>query len=100
MCGAPEQTPTLPAGVDVSVETVLHGVVSVGDAPVSGAYVRLLDSGGEFVAEVVTSATGNFRFFAAPGQWTLSVMHRDGTARTDVHAGGPGLFEVPVSLSS
>jgi hypothetical protein len=99
MCGAPAQTPTLPAGVDVTVETVIYGVVSKDDAPVSGAYVRLLDDVDEFVAEVVTSATGDFRFFTAPGKWTLSVMHRDGKARKDVHALEPGLLEVPVALS-
>ncbi len=98
MCGAPAQTPTLPAGVDIEKETVIYGVVSAGDAPVPGAYVRLLDSTGEFTAEVVTSATGDFRFFAAPGDWTLSVLHRDGKARSEVQAAGPGLLEVPLSL--
>ncbi len=42
--------------------------------PVGNAYVRLLDSTGEFTAEVPTSATGQFRFFAAPGQWTLRTL--------------------------
>jgi len=98
MCGAPAQTPTLPAGVDLAKETVIYGAVSAGDAPVPGAYVRLLDGTGEFTAEVVTSATGNFRFFAAPGHWTLSVMHRDGTVRQDVEAAEPGLIEVPLQL--
>ncbi len=98
MCGAPEQTPTLPAGIDLEKETVIHGIVSKDEAPVAGAYVRLLDGTGEFTAEVVTSATGNFRFFAAPGQWTLSVLHRDGKVRREVHATGPGLLEVPLSL--
>jgi hypothetical protein len=103
MCGAPEQTPTLPAGIDLEKETVIHGVVSArtadgDDAPVAGAYVRLLDGTGEFTAEVVTSATGNFRFFAAPGQWTLSVLHRDGKVRREVHATGPGLLEVGLVL--
>lgn len=99
MCGAPAQSPTLPAGVDTSVETVIYGVVSKDDAPVAGAYVRLLDDVDEFVAEVVTSATGDFRFFAAPGKWTLSVMHREGAVRKDVHALEPGLVEVPLTLS-
>ena len=94
MCGAPAQTPTLPAHVDLAKETVIYGVVSAADgSPVPAAYVRLLDSTGEFTAEVVTSATGDFRFFAAPGQWTLSVMHRDGSVRQDVHALQPGLVE-------
>ena len=98
MCGAPAQTPTLPASVDLSKETVIYGVVRAGEAPVPGAYVRLLDSSDEFVAEVVTSATGDFRFFAAPGAWTLSVMHRDGAVRTQVHALEPGLVQAPLQL--
>ena len=98
MCGAPAQTPTLPAGVDLTKETVIYGVVSHGDVPVPGAYVRLLDDTDEFTAEVVTSATGDFRFFAAPGRWTLSVMHRDGKGRKQVHALEPGLVEVPIQL--
>ncbi|MDQ1673349.1 MAG: hypothetical protein QOC98_1911, partial [Frankiaceae bacterium] len=48
MCGAPAQTPTLPAGIDLEKETVIYGVVSKDDAPVPGAYVRLLDETGEF----------------------------------------------------
>jgi hypothetical protein len=98
MCGATAQSPNLPAGVDVSKETVIYGVVTAGDAPVPSAYVRLLDAGGEFTAEVVTSATGDYRFFAAPGTWTLSVLHRDGSVRQQVTAAGPGLVEVPLSL--
>ena len=53
MCGAPAQSPTLPPGVDLAKETVIFGVVSKDDAPVPGAYVRLLDSTGEFVAEIL-----------------------------------------------
>lgn len=98
MCGAPAQTPTLPAGIDLTKETVIYGVVSKGDAPVPSAYVRLLDASGEFTAEVVTSATGDYRFFAAPGKWTLSVLHRDGQVRKDVHALEPGLVEAPLVL--
>ena len=98
MCGAPDQSPTLPAGIDVEKETVIYGAVTKGDAPVPGAYVRLLDGTGEFTAEVVTSATGDFRFFAAPGDWTLSVLHKDGKVRQDVQATGPGLLQVSLSL--
>jgi Protein of unknown function (DUF1416) len=98
MCGAPEQTPTLPAGIDLEKETVIYGVVSKNETPVPGAYVRLLDGTGEFTAEVVTSATGDFRFFAAPGAWTLSVLHRDGKVRRSVQAVQPGLLQVPLTL--
>ena len=43
-------------------------------APVGNAYVRLLDSTGEFTAEVPTNELGQFRFFAAPGAWTVVVL--------------------------
>lgn len=98
MCGAPSQSPNLPAGIDVEKETVIYGTVSAGGAPVPSAYVRLLDSTGEFTAEVVTSATGDYRFFAAPGTWTLSVLHKDGSVRQEVTADGAGLFEVSLAL--
>ena len=42
--------------------------------PVGNAYVRLLDRTGEFTAEVPTSATGHFRFFAGDGEWTLRTL--------------------------
>ncbi|UQX88780.1 DUF1416 domain-containing protein [Jatrophihabitans telluris] len=99
MCGAPAQTPTLPPHVDITKETVIYGTVSLGDAPVPAAYVRLLDGTGEFTAEVVTSATGDYRFFAAPGEWTLSVLHKDGSVRKAVVALEPGLIEVPLTIS-
>ncbi len=73
MCGATTGGVSL-AGVDVDKETVIQGVVTRGEHPVGGAYVRLLDGSGEFTAEVPTSATGHFRFFAAPGQWTLRTL--------------------------
>ena len=69
MCGAPDQD-SLPA-LEVSPnEAIIHGLVTSSGEPVPGAYVRLLDSTGEFTAEVQTSATGYFRFYAADGQWT------------------------------
>lgn len=73
MCGATTGGLSLD-GVDVKKESVIQGVVTRGDDPVGGAYVRLLDRTGEFTAEVPTSATGHFRFFAAPGEWTLRTL--------------------------
>ncbi|HTZ45808.1 MAG TPA: DUF1416 domain-containing protein [Jatrophihabitans sp.] len=100
MCGAPAQAPTLPAHVDLNKETVIYGVVTGADgSPVPAAYVRLLDETGEFTAEVVTSATGDYRFFAAPGRWTLSVLHHSGAVRRPVVATEPGLVEVQLTLS-
>ena len=73
MCGATTGGLSLD-GVNVAKESVIQGVVTRGDEPVGGAYVRLLDRTGEFTAEVPTSATGHFRFFAAPGEWTLRTL--------------------------
>jgi hypothetical protein len=73
-------------GVDLARETVVQGVVSAGGAPVGGAYVRLLDGDGEFTAEVVTTPLGEFRFFAAPGEWTLRVLSPQGSAQVTVTA--------------
>jgi hypothetical protein len=58
----------------MSKQAVVQGVVTREGEPVGGAYVRLLDSGGEFTAEVPTSATGHFRFFAGPGTWTVRTL--------------------------
>jgi hypothetical protein len=99
MCGAPAQTPSLPAHVDITKETVIYGTVDKEGAPVPAAYVRLLDSTGEFTAEVVTSATGDYRFFARPGSWTLSVLHNSGSVRQAIEAPAPGLVEVPLNLT-
>jgi hypothetical protein len=97
-CGAPAQGAPLPAGVDVEKETVISGVVQADGAPVAGAYVRLLDSTGEFTAEVVTSQVGEFRFFAAPGTWTLRALSRVGNGDATV-AADRGLNQVAVSVS-
>ena len=73
MCTAPVGGVSL-EGIDVAKETVIQGSVLKEGQPVGGAYVRLLDAHGEFTAEVPTSATGAFRFFAAPGTWTLRTL--------------------------
>jgi hypothetical protein len=73
MCGATAGGPSL-EGVDVEKESIIQGVVVRDDEPVPNAYVRLLDRTGEFTAEVPTSATGQFRFFAAPGDWTVRAL--------------------------
>lgn len=85
-CAAPDQAAPLPASVDLEKETVITGTVKVDGAPVGGAYVRLLDASGEFTAEVVTSPEGVFRFFAAPGTWTLRALARAGEGSTEVTA--------------
>jgi hypothetical protein len=98
-CAAPEQTAELPAGIDLAKEIVLSGKVTADGNAVGGAFVRLLDSSGEFTAEVVSSPDGDFRFFAAPGQWTVRALHRTGNGETTVTADGPGLHPVAVSVA-
>jgi uncharacterized protein DUF1416 len=98
-CAAPEQTAELPAGIDLGKEIVLSGKVTADGNAVGGAYVRLLDSTGEFTAEVVSSPDGDFRFFAAPGQWTVRALHRTGNGEATVTADGPGLHAVAVSVA-
>lgn len=80
-CGAKPGGPSLD-GVDLATQTVIQGVILKEDiddsvpngAPVTNGHVRLLDSTGEFTAEVPTNLEGQFRFFAAPGSWTLVVQ--------------------------
>ena len=97
-CGAPAQTAALPAGIALAKGIVHGGRVTSAGAPVGGAYVRLLDASGEFTAEVVSSADGDFRFFAAPGRWTVRALHRTGNGETTVTADGPGLPPVAVTV--
>lgn len=99
-CGAPDQSAALPAGVDLAKETVITGVVCVDGSEdrVGGAYVRLLDGNGEFTAEVVSSAEGVFRFFAAPGSWTVRALSRQGNGEADVTA-DRGLTQVTVRVN-
>ncbi|HEY8729416.1 MAG TPA: DUF1416 domain-containing protein [Acidothermaceae bacterium] len=96
MCGA--VAGGLPAGVNAGKEAVIQGVVRRGGEPVVG-YVRLLDGGGEFTAEVPTSATGEFRFFAAAGTWTVRALVPGGTADRTVDAAIGEVAEADVSVS-
>ncbi|SHK41931.1 Protein of unknown function [Pseudonocardia thermophila] len=99
MCAAPDQGTALPPNTDLTKETVLTGRVVADGQPVAGAFVRLLDSTGEFTAEVVSSATGGYRFFAAPGTWTVRALSRQGNGQTEVRPTGPGLYEAEVAVA-
>jgi hypothetical protein len=80
-CGATPGGPSLD-GIDRATQTVIQGVIlkeGVDDAvpngaPVTNGHVRLLDASGEFTAEVPTNHSGQFRFFASPGVWTIVVQ--------------------------
>lgn len=71
-CGAPA------GGIRVSDgagnQAVVRGQVTRDGSPVSSGYVRLLNSDGEFVAEVPLGEDGGFTFYAASGDWTLRVL--------------------------
>jgi hypothetical protein len=95
-CGAPDQAAPI-AGAEG--QTVLSGRVLSGEAPVGGAFVRLLDGNGDFTGEVVSSPDGEFRFYAAPGTWTVRALHRTGNGEASVQADGPGVHEVAVAVA-
>jgi hypothetical protein len=98
MCGATKGGLSLD-GVNVAKEAVIQGQVVRGDEPVGNAYVRLLDRTGEFTAEVPTSATGHFRFFAGEGDWTLRTLAPQvDPVDNKVHAQVGSVAEVTVSL--
>ncbi len=80
-------------------ETVIQGVVLKDGSPVSSGYARLLDEGGDFTAEVPLSATGQFRFFARPGSWTVRALVPGGSGERKVVArqGEPVDTEVEVA---
>ncbi len=99
MCGATAGGLALD-GVDVARQAVIQGVVTRNGVPAGAAYVRLLDAAGEFTAEVPTSATGHFRFFAAPGRWTLRTLApRSEPVDRSVTAARGQVAEVTVALS-
>ena len=100
MCSAPRQRHPLPSSVDVAKETVITGRVVDGSGhPVGGAFVRLLDASAEFTAEVLASATGDFRFFAAPGSWTVRALSDAGKGDVAVAPRAAGVHEVDVEVA-
>jgi len=59
---------------DAGTQAVVQGRVTQNGVAVPVGYARLLNTGGEFVAEVPLGEDGGFRFYAAPGSWTLRVL--------------------------
>jgi hypothetical protein len=96
-CGAPAGGAALPA--DVGNQAVVQGRVTKGGAAVPTGYARLLNEGGEFVAEVPLGEGGEFRFFAAPGTWTLRVLAPGGVrAERTVSAATGKVAELEVAV--
>jgi len=87
-CGAPA------GGVAVtensSGEAIIEGTVTSGGAPAHVGYARLLNDDGEFVAEVPLGEDGGFRFFAAPGTWTVRVLAPGGARAEETVAADRG----------
>ena len=74
-CGAPAGCVSVSTATGtLGGQAVVEGRVTREGAPVATGYARLLGTGDEFVAEVPLGNDGGFRFFAAPGSWTLRVL--------------------------
>ena len=96
-CGAPA------GGVSVSAATgtqaVVEGRVTREGVPVGTGYARLLGTGDEFVAEVPLGDDGGFRFFAAPGTWTVRALAPGGVSvDRSVTADFGQVSDVPVAV--
>lgn len=88
------------AGVDYQSETVIAGrVLDDSGQTVGGASVRLLDDTQEFTAELIASANGDFRFFAAPGTWTVRALSRVGQGDVTVAPKGAGIHEIDIKVA-
>jgi uncharacterized protein DUF1416 len=96
-CGA--QAGGASGSAAVGNQAVVEGRVAHDGAPVSTGYARLLGTGDEFVAEVPLGDDGGFRFFAAPGSWTLRVLAPGGLrAERPVSADYGTVTKVEVNL--
>ena len=96
-CGAPAGGAAMPASA--SGEAVIEGHVTRAGTPVPVGYARLLNDGGEFVAEVPLGQDGGFRFFAAPGTWKLRVLAPGGIrAERTVSAATGEVTELEVAV--
>ncbi|HLK75366.1 MAG TPA: DUF1416 domain-containing protein [Streptosporangiaceae bacterium] len=96
-CGAPAGG--VAASATAGDQAVVEGKVTRQGAAVSTGYARLLGTGDEFVAEVPLGADGGFRFFAAPGSWTLRVLAPGGArAERSVQADYGQITTVDVTI--
>ena len=94
-CGAPAGGVSVTGSI--AKEAVIEGHVTRGGLPASG-YARLLNADGEFVAEVPLGDDGGFRFFAAPGSWTVRVLAPGARADQTVSADYGCVATVEMSL--
>ncbi len=95
-CGAPAGGAAV---TSVGNQAIIQGKVTRAGSPVGAGYARLLNSGGDFVAEVPLGEDGGFRFFAAPGDWTLRVLAPGGiSAQRGVTAATGQVSELEVAV--
>jgi Protein of unknown function (DUF1416) len=95
-CGAPAGGAPIK---DAGNQAIVQGRVTKEGAPVAVGYARLLNSGGDFVAEVPLGEDGGFRFFAAPGTWRLRVLAPGGISTDrDVTAATGKIAELEVAV--
>jgi hypothetical protein len=98
-CGAPAGGSAGLAGIDIDRQAVVEGTVIHNGSAVSTGYARLLNDGGDFVAEVPLGEEGGFRFFAAPGSWTVRVLAPGGlTVDRSVSAGYGRIAKVEIEI--
>jgi hypothetical protein len=96
-CGAPAGGVSAPPAA--GRQAIVEGRVVHEGAPVATGYARLLGTGDEFVAEVPLGDDGGFRFFAAPGAWTLRVLAPGGLrAERSVEADYGQVTKVDVTI--
>ena len=96
-CGAPAGG--VAVGASTGSQAIVQGRVTQNGAAVATGYARLLNSGGYFVAEVPLGDYGGFRFFAAPGTWTLRVLAPGGVrAERTVSADTGRVTELEVAV--
>ena len=89
-CGAPAGGIKVTAGA--GNQAVVQGHVTSAGTPVPSGYARLLNSDGEFVAEVPLGEDGGFTFYAAPGDWKLRVLAPGGIRAECAVAASTGMI--------
>jgi hypothetical protein len=95
-CGAPAGGAPVQ---DAGNQAIVQGKVTKDGVPLAAGYARLLNAGGDFVAEVPLGEDGGFRFFAAPGDWTLRVLAPGGIrAEQGVSAATGEIRELAVAV--
>jgi hypothetical protein len=95
-CGAPAGSPLVTSAGN---QAVVQGTVTRDGSPLAVGYARLLNAGGDFVAEVPLGEDGTFQFFAAPGDWTLRVLAPGGiTAERGVTAATGEIRKLEVAV--